>query len=236
MNTVVKKLFRGLGYDLLKTRHSPAANLLGLRNHPIRSVLDIGASIGGFVRSMRQEFPAAHFYCFEPLPDSFSQLSAWAAGQRGAVTAINLALGDESRSVEMFHHVDFSDSSSILPTTRTVERLFDHTRRQAKITVRQSTLDEAAPKLNPPLEPEILIKADVQGYEDRVIRGGRETFARARACLIEVCLKPLYEGQPTFEALVRQLGELGLGYGGNLVQYCGADGRVVFVDALFVRD
>jgi FkbM family methyltransferase len=236
MNTVVRKLVRGLGYDLLKARHSPAANLLGLRNYPIRSILDIGAATGGFARSMRREFPDAHISCFEPLPDSFARLAAWAGSQGGAVTAINLALGAESGSVEMHRHLDFSDSSSILPTTRTPERLRDHTRRQERITVRQATLDEAAAALDPAPAPDLLIKADVQGYEDRVIRGGRATFARARACIVEACMKPLYDGQASFGDLVRSLDDLGLDYAGNLVQYCGADGRAVFVDALFIRE
>jgi hypothetical protein len=36
---------------------------------------------------------------------------------------------------------------------------------------------------------------DVQGFEGAVLEGGRATLARARRMVIEVSVRPLYEGQ-----------------------------------------
>ena len=235
-DTWARKLFRLIGYDLLQVKHSPYANLLGLRNYDIRSILDIGANIGQFARQMRSEFPLAHVYCFEPVPEPFEELSTWASLQNGAVSVHNVAIGDEPGTVEMFHHVQFSQSSSILRTTETANRRHGTTRVQQSINVEVVTLDDIVEKLDPPPEPELFVKSDVQGYEDRVIRGGTSTLRRARACVVEACLDPLYEGQPQFEQLVAQLTDLGLQYAGNLVQYCRDDGHAIFVDALFLRD
>ncbi len=234
--TLARSLFRLCGYDVLKVKHSPYANLLGLRNYDIRSILDIGANIGQFARQMRSEFPRARVYCFEPVPEPFEKLSTWASRQNGAVTVHNVAIGDEPGTVEMFHHVRFSQSSSILPTTETSHRLYEVTRHQQIVNVEVVTLDDIVERLDPPPEPELLVKSDVQGYEDRVIRGGTATLRRARACVVEASLDPLYEGQAQFEQLVTQLTDLGLKYAGNLVQYCRDDGHALFVDALFLRD
>ena len=82
---------------------------------------------------------------------------------------------------------------------------------------------------------EIVIKMDVQGYEDRVIRGGRETFAKAKAVILEVCLDPLYEHQANFKEIMVLLDDLGFHYAGNLDQNCDKDGHVIFLDAVFVK-
>lgn len=36
------------------------------------------------------------------------------------------------------------------------------------------------------IKPEILIKLDVQGYEDRVIKGGIVLLKKAKACIAEI--------------------------------------------------
>jgi hypothetical protein len=101
--------------------------------------------------------------------------------------------------------------------------------------VRLERLDDALARVPAPLEPEILVKLDVQGYEDRVITGGQQTLARARACIIEVGLDQLYTGQASFPDLLRMLGQLGFAYAGSLEQAYDDDGHVVWFDAVFVR-
>lgn len=74
---------------------------------------------------------------------------------------------------------------------------------------------------------------DVQGYEDRVIKGGNETFNKAKACILEICLDRLYESQATFNELVALLSNFGFRYAGNLNQTYADDGHVIFIDAAF---
>ena len=82
---------------------------------------------------------------------------------------------------------------------------------------------------------EILIKLDVQGYEDRVIKGGEETFKKAKACIVEVNLYKLYEGQTNFKEIVELLYNSGFRYAGNLDQAFDNDGRVIYIDAVFIK-
>jgi len=101
--------------------------------------------------------------------------------------------------------------------------------------VKLTTLDKVVKDSSLNLQPEILIKLDVQGYEDRVLRGGWQTFEKARACILEVSLDPLYEKQATFKGLLLLLESLGYRYAGNLEQNYASDGHVVFVDVVFSK-
>jgi len=56
---------------------------------------------------------------------------------------------------------------------------------------------------------------DVQGYEDRVIRGGAKVFASARACLLEINLDALYERQASFNEPLLLLNHHGLPLSGQ---------------------
>ena len=86
------------------------------------------------------------------------------------------------------------------------------------------------------LERDILVKVDVQGVEDRVIRGGRSVFAAARYVLIEMSFVPMYDNQPLFEEVHRQLEELGLRLAGFKDQIGNAEtGQPLFAHCLYHR-
>jgi FkbM family methyltransferase len=233
LKRTIKKLLNSAGLDLVTRNKNPAYTLLGLRDRPIKTVLDIGANVGQSAKRFRGRFPEARLYCFEPLPDAYAALKSWADGQAGTVQAFNVALGDRSGSFDMFHHVDHAASSSLLETTDTATALYPQKTRQETVSVPLKTLDELRDELD--LKGEVLIKLDVQGFELNVIAGGAKTIAEANALILEVSLMPLYVGQARFDALVAELSNLGHDYAGNLDQVFAPDGSVVFIDALFVQ-
>lgn len=147
-----------------------------------------------------------------------------------------MALGDVEGIAVMHHHVDHSPSSSLLSTTEHEMALFPQTARQSEVTVPVMTLDAALEEDFDKLDAGILIKLDVQGYEDRVLRGAAKLLDRAQSCLLEVDVDPLYEAQAAFKDLVMLLDQHGFRYAGNLDQSCAEDGRIMWLDALFLRD
>lgn len=149
--------------------------------------------------------------------------------------AVNVALGSETGTQTFLRHVEHSQSSSFLTSTPQCHTLYPQTQDQGEVTVEVTTLDAWMSGLREPLQPEILIKLDVQGYEDRVIAGGGQAFGQAAACILEVGLDPLYEGQADFFDLVDRLRHHGLEYAGNLDQAYAPDGHVVYLDAVFLR-
>lgn len=231
----VKNVFNVFGVEIVRIKNVPKITLAGLRDRPIKTVIDCGANRGQFADYISGFFPHASIYCFEPLDEPFQTLSAWAATQGDRVHCFNVALGDEVGTAVMHHHVDHTPSSSLLATTEHEVELFPQTARQAEISVPLTTLDTVMEDILDDIAPEILLKLDVQGFEDRVLRGADRLLEEVQACLLEVSVDPLYGGQAKFTELVSLLDRHGLEYAGNMDQTYAEDGRVMWLDALFVR-
>ena len=76
---------------------------------------------------------------------------------------------------------------------------------------------------------------DVQGYEDRVLRGGMGFLKHVDAVIAEYSVAPLYEQQASFISICQELASAGLVYAGNFDQVYDSNGEVLFLDAVFVR-
>lgn len=233
--SLIRRAANALGIDILRLHSSPSRTLLGLTQMNFGSVIDVGANEGQFARVVSDFFPKAELFCFEPLGDPFRKLSLWTATQNRQVECFNLALGDNEGEVEMHLHENHTPSSSLLAATEQNHRLYPQTRAERITRVRLTTLDQALRDHLETMRRDILLKLDVQGFEDRVLRGAERVLAECRACILEVCLDPLYEGQADFYGLTQLLSKAGFRYAGNLDQVYAGDGRVVYLDAVFVR-
>lgn len=165
-----------LGFDLIRLHRAPKRTLLGLIRMKIGAVIDVGANEGQFARMVSEIFPEAELYCFEPLEGPFRKLSAWAQSQNGRVRCFQLALGDQGGEAEMHLHEQHTPSSSLLASTATCHRLYPQTQVESLTRVRVSTLDEVLKDVLDRMPRELLLKLDVQGFEDRVLRGGAYAF------------------------------------------------------------
>lgn len=234
---LVRKAFNIVGLDVSLLATNPRHTLLGLRQLPFRTVFDIGANTGQFARYVTSVLPQARVFCFEPLPGPFAELKSWAESyDRGRVIPINTALGNSEGQAEMFHHVEHTPSSSLLRLSSLTKELYPQTQKQRTETISLTTLDKIVEDCSIQLIPDVLIKMDVQGFEDRVLKGGAKVFGSARACLLEINLDVLYEQQASFKELVSALDRYGLRYRGNFHQTYDRDGHVIFLDAVFARD
>lgn len=232
LTSLIKSAFRTAGLEVVRLNRSSQHTLLGLKSLPIKTILDVGANRGQFAVQISKFFPAAELHCFEPLAEPFAELQQW-AGQQPRVKVYNVALGEKEEDRTMFLHTAHSASSSLLQSTDVCSELYPQTRAQAPVTIKLATLDGILG--GAVLAPEILIKLDTQGYEKQVINGGVTAFRRAAACIVEVNLFRLYEDQPSFVELVSLLDQLGYRYAGNLEQTYDKQGKVVYVDAVFVK-
>ena len=233
IKSLVKTAFQSVGLDVRRGKNSPRMTMLGLRELPYSTIIDVGANKGQFAHDIQRFFPQAMIYCFEPLPEPFRELKEWAASQAGRVQAFNMALGESDGEITMHCHVDHTPSSSLLKATELnmVHHPFIKTKQSQTIAI--ARLDDVLSQISAQLEGEVLLKLDVQGYEDRVLRGATETLKVASACVLEVNLDALYEGQANFQTLVSLLSDAGFEYAGNLSQFYGEDGHVMWIDALF---
>lgn len=87
------------------------------------------------------------------------------------------------------------------------------------------------------LVDDVLLKLDVQGFEDRVLDGAERVLARSRIVLTEVSFDRLYEDQALFDDIYGRLRDAGFAFHGVLLQlFHPKDGRPLQADAIFQRD
>lgn len=236
LKTTLRRGFNRLGFDVSRLSKSPNYTFLGLRDLRFGTVIDVGANRGQFARLASEFFPNAKFYCFEPLGEPFRELTAWAKTQNGRVHCFQLALGEQEGQVDMHMHEQHLSSSSILAATDNCHQLYPKTRTERRISVKVSTLDRVLEDVLDKLPREIFLKLDVQGFEDRVLRGGAKLFPNCRAILLEISLDTLYEGQADFLHITQLMYQNGFRYAGNLNQVYGDNGHVAYLDALFRKE
>ena len=234
INQFLKDAAARTGFHVVRNYQNPSHTTMGLDCDRFGTVLDVGANRGQFAGWARGRFPKADIHCFEPTPQAFADLKAWAAAS-SRIHAVQLALGDQPGELQMNLHTEHSTSSSLLPTSAHCETLYPFTAAQAKVAVQVRRLDDYIDSLAQPPEPEWLLKIDVQGFEMPVLRGAPQTLSRIRACIIEVSLDELYLGQSSFSEVVALMAASGLQYAGNFQQMYDADGHVISLDAMFVR-
>src|SRR5215203_7296691 len=211
LRTIVKRPLNLLGLDLVRYRpHYSQGEYAYVASLGIRTVIDVGAHTGEFARMIKQVIPNAAIFSFEPLKDEFERLEQQM--QNGAsFVAFNCAVGDRNDTVEI-HRSSYAQSSSLLPMASLHKEAFPTSASHTSEKVEVKRLDDVLRGFR--LEPEILVKIDVQGYEDRVIAGATETLARAKAVIVEVSFRELYEGQPLFDGIFGMLSERGFKYMG----------------------
>jgi FkbM family methyltransferase len=204
-----------------------------LKQAGVLSVIDVGAHTGEFASAVRAVLPEAHVYAFEPLPDCCSKLQS-RLGRNTSLQAFQVALGDGQGSVE-FWRSSFAKSSSVLRMSSLHQEAFPWSAGNESMKVPLQALDDYADKME--LTPKTLLKIDVQGYEDRVLRGATRILQQVHYVLVEVSVSPLYEGQAQFHTIYELLVRSGFSYMGNLEQLASPlDGSILQLDALFARN
>jgi len=210
VKSFVKNLFRLFRVDIKRTpRFEPYEWLKG---KDIHTILDIGANTGRFASQFHRLIPDATLYSFEPLEDCYNELLK-KMGHSPKFHAFNFALGDKNGEVPIYRN-DYTPSSSLLSMEELHKEAFPYTKnvRIEEIEIRR--LDDIIQELD--IEDNLLIKIDVQGFEDKVIRGGQNVISQAKVLIVETCFEPLYKGQLLFDGIPE-------------------NGRILFCDSVFLK-
>ena len=227
----LRNILRRTGIDIRRYRAEPHP-LAVFKGLGIRTVLDIGANTGQFSRGIRAVLPEARIIAFEPLRDCYQELRENMQGD-ARFEAHNVALGEREEEKNI-HRSSYSLSSSLLPMAELHKELFPHTKGETSERVRVARLDDGLK--GEQLEPPLLLKIDVQGYEEKVLAGSPHTLQAVDTVLAEVSFVELYERQPLFPVIYRLMEQAGFSYRGALHQKRDKEtGAVLFEDALFLR-
>jgi FkbM family methyltransferase len=198
----------------------------------IDTVLDIGANTGQFTKTISSLLPTANIYSFEPLPDCFEKLQEFAS-KHSNIKAFNTGIGDRS-GLMCFEKNAFSASSSFLKMTNTHNEAFPFTKKSSTVEVKISKLDDVCENLA--LGSSLFIKIDVQGYEDKVLKGGEKTVKKSKLVIVETSFLPLYESQPLFDDIYNIFRDWGFTCIGMIDQLTDPKtGQILQGDAIFVK-
>lgn len=228
INRMVEPWEMELAYSHLVIR--PASQHDWLKELHIRTVLDIGANTGQFAAKIRAILPDSFIFSFEPLGEAHALLLS-EMGEDPAFKAFNFALGDENARTEI-NRSRFSPSSSLRRMLDLHTAAWPYTAEAGTEEIELRSLDA----LDLAIEPNLLVKIDVQGFEDKVIAGGRTTIGAAACVVTEVSFQRLYEAQPLFDEIYLTLREMGFEYRGNWDQLPDPrDGKLLQADAIFIN-
>jgi FkbM family methyltransferase len=209
-----------------------AGRLLALQE--VDLVLDVGAAVGMYGRSLRREGYEGRICSFEPLSRQFEQLERQSRGDPLWETR-NMALGPEIGSAEINVAGNF-DSSSILPMGKRHAEAAPASVYVGTETVEVGTIDSVWDEIAGDAKRPFL-KLDVQGFELETLRGGEQILPRIHGIQAELSLVPLYEGGPLWREVIEFLADKGFHVAGFEPGYADPEtGEMLQVDGIFVRD
>jgi FkbM family methyltransferase len=167
-------------------------------------IYDIGASSGGWSNRVARLFPQATFHLFEPLAnhvaryhDGLQQLRA----NHPRYHVYPVALGESFGSATLA--IGANAAGSTVLAVGGASSIFPKA-----ITVPQHSLDELFKAGI--VTPAQLLKLDVQGSEDRILRGANHVLSSTQVLQIECWLYPGYGPETAMMAdIVKMLGEHG---------------------------
>jgi FkbM family methyltransferase len=162
-------------------------------------ILDIGANFGFYALTFARALArCTRIIAFEPFPATFRRLSANIAlnGLQDVIEAHPVALSDREGRARMWSRPDNSGASAVLD--------------EGTIEVPVTTLDGFSRGAG--LDRLDLIKIDVEGHEESVLRGASDVIARHHpVLLVEIDPPKLDRARTSPERVLRLLADLGYG-------------------------
>ncbi len=202
--TLATKALQNLNFDNLRLEFPIRCKLMEYKN--ISLVLDVGANMGQYVGSLRQQGYRGKILSFEPLAEEFVKLEKntskdpdWDCKQ--------MALGSYNGLCEM-NRAGNSYSSSILPMLdRHVSNAPDSAyvgKEMVSIARLDSLGQESIGE-----KDRIYLKIDTQGYEWEVLKGAERMLHKVEAIELELSVVPLYERQVLYQQLIQYMNIMG---------------------------
>lgn len=203
-----------------------------LRQMNIQTILDVGASDGGYARKIRQILPNAMIHSFEILPDSFEALNKRQSTDK-YFKSYQIALSTYKGEIEFFRSGN-SGSSSLLEMAELHKTSYPQSKNIQKIKVACDRLDNII--TTDVLKPNVLLKLDLQGAEKIVLEGATGILDKVNIIYSEINFQELYIGAVLIDDLMKYLEKFNYRLTGieNVSQSL-ADGTFLQADAYFTK-
>lgn len=171
--------------------------------HPIDLVIDAGANIGQFGRSIRDKGYRGRIWSFEPVSSVFDVLRQTSAGDSNWAVS-QFALGDQENLLHINVPANHTLSSFLQPSG-----LMKSFNAEGSLAVEEVAVKRLDDLLADDPSRRVFLKADVQGFERQVLDGAEKILDRVHAIHLELPIGHLYEGGWTFPEAIAHLDSLG---------------------------
>ena len=229
----IRSLLRSRGVEVGGYRYTVDARRQQMLDYyGIRTLVDVGANVGQYARTVRRAGYHEKIVSFEPASSAFSELAArtakdplWhshqiAVGSSNGSLMMNLSEGSIFNSPLNISQggVSASPNAKIVGTEEVLVR----------------TLDDLLESLSVTLP--LAVKVDVQGFEREVLEGARETLQSAQLIELELSPTPIYDGQMILQEALDRMSSAGfvLSLTENLLPQPDT-GRALQFNGIFVR-
>lgn len=230
MRQTIKNAFRVLGYNITRWDRFPF--MPHIRSLGIDLILDVGANTGQYARLVRASGYAGRIVSFEPVQSAYAELEKSAAydtlwtcyclalGSTSGKAMINIGQGSNMSSFRVIHseHAKRHDFARVIGTQ--------------SVTVQP--LDEVF-EAHARGACHILLKMDVQGYEDEVLKGASASMSKIDAIQTEMSIVPTYSNQKEICASIAELNAAGFDLIDISNGFRESNYRLLEADGFFVR-
>jgi FkbM family methyltransferase len=166
--TIYVRSYKNLDYDMTSNGEFRLLNRLGKLD--TKTIFDVGANKGDYTQACLSSFPNAFVHAFEIAPATFKKLQANLSSS-GRVRLNEFGLSDRSGTFDINYNPEHDGSSSLLSGVTAI-----HDSVWQKVPVRVTTGDDyVRDNLIPLID---LLKIDVEGAENLVLEGFRNTLAK----------------------------------------------------------
>lgn len=177
-----------------------------IKLHRIDTVIDVGASTGGYGRVMRSIGYKGNIISFEPIEKSYLKLKTYCSKDK-KWKAYHYALGEHNGQAVIYISGNY-DSSSILEMRESHIKSSPHSKVIGAENIEIRTLDSIFNEINE-YSNNILLKVDTQGYEKQVLDGAMTSLPQIKGIQIEMSFEELYSGQMLYKDLNKFIEEQG---------------------------
>jgi FkbM family methyltransferase len=203
--TVNTNVLNRFGIEIRRHRSPSIIQILSYFNFD--TVIDVGANIGQFASSILDNGFQGEIFSIEPSSEAFNELVADSKRYQNWHVIPRCALGAFEGEAKLNLSAN-SYSSSILNILSTHTRAAPESAYISEESVRLETLDglfasDTAKGRN------CFLKLDVQGFEDRVLAGGKRFLERIGGVKIELSILQLYTEQSLHSELISSLEKSG---------------------------
>lgn len=233
--SIIRKFLNPLKMDLKIYPNLDLRRRLKLLEHyKITKILDVGANNGQYAQQTYKLGYKGEILSFEPVQSVFKDLEKNSL-KYASWSVHNFGLGDKKEELEINISKNTFSSSllDIMPdhVEGAPESKYTH---KEKIQIKK--LDDIYKEIVNEND-EVFLKMDVQGFEENVIKGAKESLKSIKGIQLEMSLEELYKGEILFDDVIKLVKSFGFKlYSLENGFYNENTGRLLQVDGIFFKD